>query len=74
MEKLPAHVQRQAYIAYQFFEEDHRHPSLNFKRVGNNLYSARVGRSYRAMATVESGDLVWFWIGTHADYDKLLNK
>jgi hypothetical protein len=47
------------------------HLSLQFKKVGK-VWSARVGSHYRAVATpIESGFL-WVWIGTHAEYDKLL--
>jgi hypothetical protein len=35
------------------------------------LWSARVGLHYRALATEADGDLVWFWIGSHAEYDRL---
>jgi len=36
------------------------------------MYSARVGISYRAIAALDSDTLIWFWIGSHADYDTLL--
>jgi len=47
------------------------HPSLHFKRVGN-LYSVRVGIGHRALGAQVEGGVVWFWIGTHAEYDKLV--
>jgi hypothetical protein len=50
---------------------DHSHPSLQFKKVGK-VWSARVGSHYRAVATPVDGGFLWVWIGTHADYDKLL--
>jgi hypothetical protein len=51
------------------------HPSLRFKKVRgrNGLWSARVGLHYRALATeVEGGGWHWFWIGSHAEYDRLI--
>jgi hypothetical protein len=27
---------------------------------------------YRALAVADGSDLVWFWIGTHAEYDRIL--
>jgi hypothetical protein len=33
----------------------------------------RVSRTYRALAVEVRGDFLWFWIGTHADYDKLVD-
>jgi hypothetical protein len=45
--------------------------SLHFKKVGR-FWSARVGAHYRAVAVEAPDGLVWFWIGSHADYDRLL--
>ncbi len=36
------------------------------------LYSVRIGLHYRALATMENGVLVWFWIGHHSIYDKIV--
>jgi hypothetical protein len=50
-----------------------RHPSLHFKPVG--LYwSVRIGRRHRALAVRDGDELVWFWIGSHADYDQRLRR
>jgi hypothetical protein len=45
---------------------------LHLKRVKGRegLWSARVGRDYRALAIEVDDGLHWFWIGTHADYDQ----
>ena len=67
-EKLPANVRALADKNYALLKDNPQHPSLHFKRVGR-FWSVRVGLRYRALA-VEAGDaLVWFWIGSHADYD-----
>ena len=72
--KLSSHVQRQARAAYQLFRQDPHHPSLRFKRVHPTkpIYSVRIGLDYRALGVRDGEDIVWFWIGSHADYDKLL--
>jgi hypothetical protein len=71
---LPPHVQRQAREAYRLFRQDSAHPGLHFKQVHPSppTYSARVGLSYRALGVLDGGTVVWFWIGSHADYDGLL--
>ena len=71
---LPEHVQRRAREGYRLFQENPRHPGLQFKQVHSSrpIYSARVGLGYRALAVVDGDAVVWFWIGTHADYDRLL--
>ena len=76
LESLPERVQKQARQAYRQFAADPTHRSLQFKRVYTTapLYSARVSKGYRAVAQVEDDVAVWFWIGSHADYDGLLAR
>ena len=69
--KLPISIQQAADAAFALLKSNPRHPSLHFKKVGN-LWSARVGLSYRALAADSGDSIVWFWIGTHAEYDKLV--
>lgn len=68
---LPPAVQELARKNFELLKEDHRHPSLHFKKVGN-YRSVRVGRHYRALGVEIPEGLLWFWIGSHADYDKLV--
>jgi hypothetical protein len=70
--KLPAAVRELADRNYALLKEDFRHPSLHFKKVGR-FWSVRVGLRYRALATETSDGLLWFWIGSHADYDALIS-
>ena len=71
---LPSHVRQQAREAYRLFQLNPAHPGLRFKMVHSDpaIYSARVGISYRALAVIEGDTVIWFWIGSHADYDKML--
>jgi hypothetical protein len=74
---LPENVRQQARDGYRLFQQDPTHPGLRFKLVNPGpppIYSARVGISYRALASVDGDTAVWFWIGSHADYDKLLRQ
>lgn len=70
-EALPLDVRRLADAAYALLKADHRHPSLQLKKVGR-FWSVRVGLHYRALAVEEGNDWVWFWIGHHAEYDRLI--
>ena len=67
---LPADVQRLADANFQLLKADPLHPSLHFKKVGR-FRSVRVGIHYRALAVEAGDDLLWFWIGHHAEYDRL---
>jgi hypothetical protein len=69
---LPQDIQKLADQAYEHLKQDPRYPSLHFKKIGR-FWSARVGSHHRALAVESADELVWFWIGTHADYDKLLD-
>jgi hypothetical protein len=70
-QRLPPSVRATADKNYELLKVDPRHPSLHLKKVGN-YWSARVGRGHRALATDVDGSLVWFWIGSHKDYDDLI--
>lgn len=71
---LPEQVRLQAWRAYRLFKQNPSHPGFNFKKVDeeNNIYSARIGLGYRALGQLEGSDIVWFWIGPHGDYDKIV--
>ena len=73
--ELPAQVQEQTRKAYRQFKQDPNYPSLRFKKVHPQLpiYSARINKDYRAVGQLEGDTVIWFWIGSHTDYDLLLN-
>ena len=73
--RLPKQVQTQARVAYRLFKQNPNHPSLRFKKVHSKLpiYSARISRDYRAVGQLDGDTIIWFWIGSHTDYDKLLS-
>jgi hypothetical protein len=73
---LPVHVREQARQAYRTFARDPQHPGLRFKLVNRpaDVWSARVGLGYRALAARQDGVWLWFWIGAHAEYDRLLRS
>ena len=70
-EQLSADIQRLADENYELLKADPRHPSLHFKKVGR-LWSARIGIHYRAVAVEDGSDMVWFWIGHHSEYDRII--
>ncbi len=76
MRELPSHVQAQARRAYQLWLQDPQHPSLRFKRIHDKLpiYSVRVGLGWRAVGVQQGEIMIWYWIGSHAEYDRLIKK
>jgi hypothetical protein len=73
-DRLPPHIQRQAVKQYELWRTDPHHPSLQFKQIVPRVWSARVNRQYRVLGRQRADDdiIVWFWIGPHDEYDKLL--
>lgn len=76
--KLPQRVRETAQKNYQLWKNNPSHPSLEFKQINakDNLWSVRVGIGWRALGVMKAQEdkIVWFWIGSHAEYDKLLGK
>ncbi len=72
--RLPDDVRRQARKAYELFSRDPRHPGLGFKRVHatQSVYSVRISLDYRAVGVLVGDEIIWFWIGSHSDYERLL--
>ena len=68
---MPAHIQRLADKQFELLKADPRHPSLHFKTV-DRFHSVRVGAHYRALGVDASDGILWFWIGTHAEYDHVV--
>lgn len=73
---LPAPIREQARAAYLMFQQNPAHPGLQFKKVHDKLpvYSARINLDYRAVGVMAADEIVWFWIGSHAEYDKVLRR
>lgn len=70
---LSPEVKKQARKAYSLWKQDQLHPSLHFKKVGKNLWSARISGGYRELALKKGSDYYWFWIGSHDEYEILIN-
>ena len=70
-ERLPDQIRALADKNYALLKENPQHPSLHLKKVGH-FWSTRVGLRYRALAVEVDDGLLWFWIGSHADYDALI--
>ena len=70
-EKLPIEIQINAKKNFELLKSNPFHPSLHLKEV-NEYWSIRIGIKYRALGIQKDEDIVWFWIGKHNDYDKLI--
>ena len=75
-EKLPEEVQEQAKKTYELWQRDPYHDSLQFKRIHSKrlVYSVRIGMHWRAIGIKDADTLTWFWIGSHSDFDTLIDS
>ena len=71
---LPLQTQKDAKEAFRMFQENPFHAGLNFEKLQNSAYrSVRIGLHYRALGQMTSSNTItWVWIGTHAEYDKMI--
>lgn len=72
-ERLPASAQKTARKNFELLKSDSAYPSLHFKKVGN-LWSARIGSNYRALAMEDEGDFIRIWIGSHGEYEWFIRE
>ena len=74
--KLPKNIRARARAAYRRFRTDPHHSSLHFKKVHRTrlVYSARINNDYRVVGTMEGNEIVWFWVGKHEEYERLLKQ
>jgi hypothetical protein len=75
-DELPLAVRKLAKEAYKQFLRDPYYPSLHFKQIHSTrpVFSVRITKNYRAVGIVQGEEIVWFWIGSHSDYNKLLKQ
>lgn len=75
-QKLPARIQRQAEEAYELWKQHPHHRSLHIKRVHPTkpIYSVRIAIGWRAVGFMTGDVMIWYWLGSHAAYDKLISQ
>jgi hypothetical protein len=56
----------------KLWQENPSLKSLGFKKIKADLWSVRAGSGFRALATFEDDTFLWFWIGSHDEYERLL--
>ena len=78
--QLPAKIQDAAKDAYRLFLSDPYSPQLRNHELhdgnkGRHRKASRavsVTRRYRAIYTIDGDTYVWYWIGSHEDYNDFI--
>ena len=75
-EKLPVSVKDSAKSTFRLWQNSPFHPSLQFKRVHSvkPIFSVRIGLDWRALGIKNNEDIIWFWIGSHEEYNQMINS
>jgi mRNA-degrading endonuclease RelE of RelBE toxin-antitoxin system len=73
---LSTEIQEKAKRAYRIWIENPNHPSLHFKQIHDTepIYSIRIGLYHKALGVKEATVVIWFWIGTHEEYNNLISQ
>ena len=79
---LPSRIQDIAKHKYRLFLEDPSHPSLRVHeladtRRGSHQCGSRsvsITMQYRAIYVTVDGVNLWYWVGTHAEYDAYIGS
>jgi len=69
--QLPKEVQDLADKNFKLLKTDPYHPSLHFKKVAGKSSCGQYA-SETALGTEKPDGILWFWIGTHSEYNTLL--
>ena len=74
---LPPGIRAKARESYRLFAADPA--SVKFKAIkrladGNQLCSARVTRDYRVLGVLVNDNVIWFWIGSHDNYERPIRE
>lgn len=72
-DKLPFNLQKVAKTNFELLKSNPKHSSLHFKKVGK-VWSIRASIEYRALAYKDEDDYLWFWIGNHDEYERLIGS
>lgn len=82
LDKLTPRVSALADSAFALFLRDPRHPSLRNHRLDDvhrgrhraGSRSVAISKQYRVIYTLDGDTNVWYWIGSHSDYNNFTGR
>lgn len=81
-DRLPDDIRDAAVVAFMRFREDPAAPSLRLHELKPNhrgkhiqpSWSVSITRQYRAVFFKDGDTNVWYWIGSHSEYNSLVGS
>jgi hypothetical protein len=81
-ERLPAEIRKTCRLAFRAFLRNPDHPALRRHPLGDSdrgrhrgeTWSVSVTMKYRALYTVDGDTNVWYWVGSHNDYENFIGR
>ncbi len=73
---LAKDIQKKAQQQYKLFKENPYHSSLDFKKIQRKktYHSIFISEHWQAIGVEEDDTIIWFWIGSHEEYNNLINQ
>lgn len=73
---LPNNIQELANKNFELLKSNPLHPSLHFKEISgqDDLWAARVGDHFRALALREESELYLVLDSSHAEYNRIISQ
>ena len=71
---LPKATRKLAREKFHLWQDEPFNAALQFKELLKDVWSVRINQNYRTLGRRRGNLIVWFWIGTHAEYDQLLKR
>ncbi len=75
LDKLPKIIQAKDRKSYLLWLDDPNYPSLHFKQIHSTepIYSVRISLAYRDLGIIKNDTMIWFWIGSHEEFNSIVN-
>ena len=72
--ELQEDARKLAKAKFQLWKQDTTMRGLDFKRIDDkeDIWSVHIGDHYRALCVKDGDAYIWYWIGTHEEYNGLV--
>ena len=71
---IPDKIREKSDKAFRLWSKNPSHKSLRYKQVHTTkpVFSVRIDRNWRTLGVKEDSNMIWFWIGKHNEYLRVI--